>query len=142
MQFSNHPGYGAWRGQVLPAALISDCVEGIAERGVLGRCDAVLTGYIGDAATGALSAYIIYEAWRLGVPRRTLIAMLRNLGIDVVVGVVPVFGDLWSKLYNPMIESCIRSLRTIAKAGARQARTLEVLDIPRGVLREAALPPR
>ncbi|TDH60205.1 pyridoxal kinase PdxY [Dankookia rubra] len=53
VQFSNHPGYGAWRGQVLPAALISDCVEGIAERGVLGQCDAVLTGYVGDAATGA-----------------------------------------------------------------------------------------
>lgn len=53
VQFSNHPGYGAWRGQVLPAALISDCVEGIAERGVLGQCDAVLTGYVGDAETGA-----------------------------------------------------------------------------------------
>ena len=53
VQFSNHPGYGAWRGQVLPASLISDCVQGIAERGVLGQCDAVLTGYVGDAATGA-----------------------------------------------------------------------------------------
>ena len=53
VQFSNHPGYGAWRGQVLPAALISDCVQGISERGVLGQCDAVLTGYVGDAATGA-----------------------------------------------------------------------------------------
>jgi pyridoxine kinase len=53
VQFSNHPGYGAWRGQVLPAALISDCVQGIAERGVLGQCDAVLTGYVGDAETGA-----------------------------------------------------------------------------------------
>jgi len=53
VQFSNHPGYGAWRGQVLPAALISDCVRGIAERGVLPRCDAVLTGYVGDADTGA-----------------------------------------------------------------------------------------
>ncbi|MCB4821539.1 pyridoxal kinase PdxY [Roseicella aerolata] len=52
VQFSNHTGYGAWRGQVLPAALIGDCVQGIAERGVLPRCDAVLTGYVGDAATG------------------------------------------------------------------------------------------
>ncbi|TCZ56611.1 pyridoxal kinase PdxY [Roseicella aquatilis] len=52
VQFSNHTGYGAWRGQVLPPALIGDCVQGIAERGVLPRCDAVLTGYVGDAATG------------------------------------------------------------------------------------------
>src|SRR3954470_4969124 len=52
VQFSNHTGYGAWRGQVLPAALIGDCVQGIAERGVLPGCDAVLTGYVGDAAMG------------------------------------------------------------------------------------------
>lgn len=52
VQFSNHTGYGAWRGQVLPASLIGDCVQGIEERGVLARCDAVLTGYVGDAATG------------------------------------------------------------------------------------------
>jgi pyridoxine kinase len=52
VQFSNHLGYGAWRGQVFPASLIAECVRGIEERGVLPRCDALLTGYIGDAATG------------------------------------------------------------------------------------------
>lgn len=50
---------------------------------------------IGDAATGALSAYIVYEAWRLGVPRSVLVAMLGNFGIDLVVGAVPVAGDLF-----------------------------------------------
>lgn len=52
VQFSNHTGYGAWRGQVFDAGLIGDCVAGIAERGVLGRCDAVLSGYMGSAETG------------------------------------------------------------------------------------------
>jgi pyridoxine kinase len=52
VQFSNHTGYGAWRGQVFSESLIRDCVTGIAERGVLGRCDAVLSGYMGDAAIG------------------------------------------------------------------------------------------
>ena len=52
VQFSNHTGYGAWRGEVLPAALIGACVEGIAERGVLARCDGVLSGYMGSAETG------------------------------------------------------------------------------------------
>ncbi|MBV1799483.1 pyridoxal kinase PdxY [Siccirubricoccus sp. G192] len=52
VQFSNHTGYGAWRGQVFSEALIRDCVTGIAERGVLGRCDAVLSGYMGDAGIG------------------------------------------------------------------------------------------
>ncbi|MFC0384499.1 pyridoxal kinase PdxY [Muricoccus vinaceus] len=52
VQFSNHTGYGAWRGQVFGAELIGDLVLGIEERGVLGGCDAVLSGYMGDAAIG------------------------------------------------------------------------------------------
>jgi len=52
VQFSNHTGYGAWRGQVFGADLIQDLVEGIAERGVLGQCDAVLSGYMGAAEIG------------------------------------------------------------------------------------------
>jgi hypothetical protein len=49
---------------------------------------------IGDAVTSTLTAYIIYEAWRLGVPTSMLARMLANLGIDTVVGIVPVVGDL------------------------------------------------
>ena len=52
VQFSNHTGYGAWRGQVFDAGLIGECVEGMTERGVLGRCDGVLSGYMGSADTG------------------------------------------------------------------------------------------
>ncbi|MBV9748085.1 MAG: pyridoxal kinase PdxY [Acetobacteraceae bacterium] len=52
VQFSNHLGYGAWRGQVFGGAEIAAVVEGIAERGVLGRCDAVLSGYLGSADVG------------------------------------------------------------------------------------------
>lgn len=52
VQFSNHTGYGAWRGQVFEAGLIADLVEGIAERGVLPSCDAVLSGYMGSPETG------------------------------------------------------------------------------------------
>src|SRR5262249_34007574 len=52
VQFSNHPGYGEWRGRVLEADMIGDVVQGIAERGVLGACDGVLSGYMGSAETG------------------------------------------------------------------------------------------
>jgi pyridoxine kinase len=52
VQFSNHTGYGAWRGEVLPASIIDDCVEGIGERGALASCDGVLSGYMGSAETG------------------------------------------------------------------------------------------
>jgi pyridoxine kinase len=54
VHFSNHTGYGAWRGPLLAAADISDVVLGMDERGVLGRCDAVLSGYQGGADVGAV----------------------------------------------------------------------------------------
>jgi pyridoxine kinase len=58
VQFSNHTGYGAWKGRVFDAPAIEDLVDGIAERGVLPRCDGVLSGYMGsaDIGTAILSA--------------------------------------------------------------------------------------
>jgi pyridoxine kinase len=52
VQFSNHPGYGGWTGDVYTGQAITRLVDGIAARGVLGSCDAVLSGYLGSAATG------------------------------------------------------------------------------------------
>ena len=51
VQFSNHTGYGDWRGQVFEAGLIRELVAGIAQRGVLVECDGVLSGYMGGADT-------------------------------------------------------------------------------------------
>jgi pyridoxine kinase len=51
--FSNHPGHGGFRGQPVAPALISDLVAGMAERGALPGCDAVLAGYLGSLETGA-----------------------------------------------------------------------------------------
>ncbi|MGY1617981.1 pyridoxal kinase PdxY [Geodermatophilus sp. SYSU D00691] len=52
VQFSNHTGYGQWRGRVFDGQAVEEIVEGIAERGVLGTCDAVLSGYLGSADIG------------------------------------------------------------------------------------------
>ncbi len=52
VHFSNHKGYGQWRGSVLPAADVAGIVRGIEDRGALARCDAVLSGYMGDASLG------------------------------------------------------------------------------------------
>jgi pyridoxine kinase len=52
VQFSNHTGYGAWKGRVFDGPAIEDIVDGIAERGVLPRCDGVLSGYMGSADIG------------------------------------------------------------------------------------------
>ncbi|MDE0777825.1 MAG: pyridoxal kinase PdxY [Nocardioides sp.] len=54
VHFSNHTGYGAWRGPLLAPTDVADVITGIAERGVLGEADAVLSGYQGDPAVGAV----------------------------------------------------------------------------------------
>jgi pyridoxine kinase len=57
--FSNHTGYGKWRGAAVPAHQISQLFEGIAELGVLPRCDAVLSGYLGEAEAGPVLLDIV-----------------------------------------------------------------------------------
>ena len=52
VQFSNHTGYGAWTGRVFDGQAVEEVVQGIADRGVLGSCDAVLSGYLGSADIG------------------------------------------------------------------------------------------
>jgi len=52
VQFSNHTGYGAWKGRVFDGPMIDELVEGIAERGVLPSCDGVISGYMGSADIG------------------------------------------------------------------------------------------
>lgn len=52
VEFSNHTGYGAWRGRTAPAEQVAEIVAGIEALGMLTRCDALLTGYVGDAALG------------------------------------------------------------------------------------------
>ncbi|MFC0282869.1 pyridoxal kinase PdxY [Camelimonas abortus] len=52
VQFSNHTGYGAWTGQVFDGAMIESLIRGVEARGVLSRCDGVLSGYAGSAEIG------------------------------------------------------------------------------------------
>lgn len=49
VHFSNHTGYGAWRGPLLAPEDVREVITGIEERGVLGQVDAVLSGYQGGA---------------------------------------------------------------------------------------------
>lgn len=52
VQFSNHPGYGAFRGRVLDGEAVRDVIAGVEERGVFGECAGVLSGYLGDVGIG------------------------------------------------------------------------------------------
>ena len=62
VQFSNHPGYGAYTGAITPPGTIGALIDGIEARGVFPHCHALLTGYIGEAATGGA---LLHAAGRL-----------------------------------------------------------------------------
>jgi pyridoxine kinase len=64
VHFSNHTGYQTWRGPLLTGRDISEIVRGLDERGVLSRCDAVLSGYQGgtDVAEAILGAVTLVKA--------------------------------------------------------------------------------
>ena len=80
VQFSNHTGYGAWRGRVFDGPAIEELVEGIAERGVLPRCDGVLSGYMGSADIGTAI---------LGA-----VALVRQANPEALYCCDPVIGDV------------------------------------------------
>jgi pyridoxine kinase len=53
VQFSCNTGIPGWTGTVFPAAHIADIVRGLGAINIFPSCDAVLSGYMGDAGTGA-----------------------------------------------------------------------------------------
>lgn len=50
--YSNHTGYGSWRGPILPAEQVGEIIAGIEDREVFPTIDAVLTGYQGAVEIG------------------------------------------------------------------------------------------
>jgi pyridoxine kinase len=80
VHFSNHTGYGAWRGPLLAPDDVREVIAGIEDRGVLGEADAVLSGYQGDPAVGQ----IILDT----------VARVKELNPDAVYCCDPVMGDV------------------------------------------------
>lgn len=55
---------------------------------------------VGDTATTAIAAYIVYRAWRMGAPGHVLARMGGNVAIDFLVGSVPVLGDVFDLAFK------------------------------------------
>lgn len=66
---------------------------------------------LGDAVTGAASLTLLVAAARRGLPRVVLARMLLNVTIDMVLGVVPVVGDVFDLLWR----SNVRNLALIER---------------------------
>jgi pyridoxine kinase len=52
VNFSNHTGYGAWRGPLIAPQDVAEILLGVEERGVFPQIDAVLSGYQGGVGIG------------------------------------------------------------------------------------------
>jgi pyridoxine kinase len=52
VMFAAHAGYGPPRGPVFAPGTVTEVVAGLEARGVMPRCEAVLSGYLGDAPMG------------------------------------------------------------------------------------------
>jgi pyridoxine kinase len=97
VQFSNHTGYGQWTGRVFDGQAVEEIVDGIADRGVLPGCDAVLSGYLGSADIGFAVAQTV--------------ARVRAANPDAVYCCDPVIGDVGRGVFvRPGIEELMREV--------------------------------
>jgi pyridoxine kinase len=96
VRFSNHPGHRGMTGSVAPAAEIATLVEGVAARGWLAQCDAVITGYLGAADQGPVA---------LAAAERVRAANARALWL-----LDPVIGDHGRVFVKPGIPEFIRDI--------------------------------
>jgi hypothetical protein len=69
-------------------------LPGVGIRFGLGGIIGLVPG-LGDVLAGLLSLVIPLAAWIRGVPYVTLARMAANLGIEVLVGSIPLFGDIF-----------------------------------------------
>ncbi len=95
MNFSNHTGYGAWRGPLIAPDDVRAVITGIEERGVLGQIDAVLSGYQGSEGIGD----VIVDA----------VARVKAANPDAVYACDPVMGNAKSGCFvAPAIPDLLR----------------------------------
>lgn len=55
---------------------------------------------IGDFAGLILSLYVLYEARKIGASRTVQRKIIRNMMIEFIVGMIPVFGDAFDAVYK------------------------------------------
>lgn len=90
---------------------------------------------VGDGIGAVLSSYIIVEAARYGLPRTTLLRMAANVGIEALVGVVPLLGDLFDAGWKANLRNlALLESHLELPSGARRASRLWVAGVVGGLV--------
>ena len=117
---------------------------------------------IGDLVGGIASCVIIFAAWMRGVPYVTVARMVANVGIEVVVGSIPVLGDMFdiawranrrnyallagqpggaAKAYDPELDISDRAIRSSGRTGTDPDAVSGMADGPDAAIYRHGHPP-
>src|SRR6476661_769514 len=95
VHFSNHTGYGEWRGPLMPADDVRAVIQGVEERGAFPNVAAVLSGYQGGEEIGD----VILDA----------VAKVKAANPDAIYACDPVMGNAKSGCFvHPAIPVLLR----------------------------------
>ena len=72
---------------------------------------------IGDAVVFIPSAWMIERGWHHGARKRTLARMALNSGIDLVIGAIPLVGDLFDIGWKANLRNAALLRRDLTGAG-------------------------
>jgi hypothetical protein len=82
---------------------------------------------VGDFATTAVSLYILAAGVRYRVPKVTLLRMATNIGVDYLLGSIPVVGDVFDAAWKSN-QMNVELLRRRASVSAEDAATGRASD--------------
>lgn len=88
----------------------------------------------GDLIGSLLSAYIVFGAAKAGAPLHVLLRMVGNIGVDTLVGVVPVVGDLADFVWKANDRNIVLLDRHLARQSRTERTNREVSKIVLGIL--------
>lgn len=93
----------------------------------------------GDLASALMSGYIVLASARMGVPASVVARMILNLGVDTLVGSVPLLGDLFDVGFRANLRNAALLDRHLAEPKAvRRSSRLAVAAAIGGVILLAA----
>jgi hypothetical protein len=105
-------------------------VPGLGWRFGLDAIVGLIPGF-GDTATTLVSFYILASAVRYRVPKVTLLRMGLNIGIDYVVGSLPLVGDIFDAWWksNQMNVELLSKRATVSPSDARKGKLSDWLFV-------------
>jgi Domain of unknown function (DUF4112) len=77
---------------------------------------------LGDVLTSAISLLIVHHAWHAGASKLTLLRMLGNVGVDFVVGAIPLVGDVFDFVWKANRKNALLLERHLTRQAEKRRR--------------------